>query len=99
MIKNIKIHFKVSENVASGRSDDPPLLPGEKVQGVARDVTYLCPFSGPARGGLSVTNYKLYFKSLERDTQLVIEVPLGVVSILYNVRISRSYKFKKLRNN
>lgn len=75
-------YFQISENVPSGRSDDPPLLPGEKVQGVARDVTYLCPFSGPARGGLSVTNYKLYFKSLERDTQLVIEVPLGVVSIL-----------------
>lgn len=73
--------LKMPENVASGRSDDPPLLPGEKVQGVARDVTYLCPFSGPARGVLSVTNYKLYFKSLERDTQLVIEVPLGVVSI------------------
>jgi len=75
--------FKLSENVASGRSDDPPLLPGEKVQGVARDVTYLCPFSGPARGWLSVTNYKLYFKSLERDTQLVIEVPLGVVSFYF----------------
>lgn len=80
---NFILLFKLSENVASGRSDDPPLLPGEKVQGVARDVTYLCPFSGPARGWLSVTNYKLYFKSLERDTQLVIEVPLGVVRIYF----------------
>lgn len=79
---NFHLIFKPSENNAvSGRSDDPPLLTGEKVQGVARDVTYLCPFSGPARGCLSVTNYKLFFKSLERDTQLVIEVPLGVVSI------------------
>ncbi|XP_025205248.1 myotubularin-related protein 2 [Melanaphis sacchari] len=79
-VGDIKLRNKLSENIASGRSDDPPLLPGEKVQGVAREVTYLCPFSGPARGWLSVTNYKLYFKSLERDTQLVIEVPLGVVS-------------------
>lgn len=67
---------------ASGpiRPDDPPLLPGEKVTGQARDVTYLCPYHGPARGILTVTNYKLYFKSAEKDTSNVIEVPLGVVS-------------------
>jgi len=47
--------------------------------GVAREVTYLCPYSGPARGVLSVTNYKLHFKSVERDSPF-IQVPLGVVS-------------------
>ena len=32
----------------------------------AKDVTYLCPYSGPTRGSLTVTNYKLYFKSSDR---------------------------------
>lgn len=65
------------------RPDDPPLLAGEKVTGQARDVTYLCPYHGPARGILTVTNYKLYFKSAEKDTPNVIEVPLGVVRKLF----------------
>lgn len=68
------------ESNGTSRPDDPPLLPGEKVQGVAREVTYLCPYSGPTRGVLSVTNYKLHFRSMDRDTPYVIEVPLGVVS-------------------
>lgn len=43
-------------------------------------MTYLCPYHGPARGVLTVTNYKLYFKAGDKDTPLVVEVPLGVVS-------------------
>lgn len=69
-------------NGTSNRPDDPPLLPGEKVQGVAREVTYLCPYSGPTRGVLSVTNFKIHFRSMDRDTLYVIEVPLGVVSFI-----------------
>ncbi|KAG8237853.1 hypothetical protein J437_LFUL002462 [Ladona fulva] len=67
------------------RPDDPPLLPGEMVQGVARDVTYLCPYSGPARGVLSVTTYKLHFRSMDRDTPYVVDVPLGVISRIEKV--------------
>ncbi|XP_034233859.1 myotubularin-related protein 2 isoform X1 [Thrips palmi] len=70
----------VEPGQSTSRPDDPPLLPGEKVMGVAREVTYLCPYSGPARGVLSVTNYKLHFRSMDRDTPYVVEVPLGVVS-------------------
>ncbi|XP_014292466.1 myotubularin-related protein 2 isoform X2 [Halyomorpha halys] len=62
------------------RPEDPPLLPGEHLQGGARDVTYLCPYSGPTRGFLSVTNYKLHFRSVDRDPPYVLEVPLGVIS-------------------
>lgn len=29
----------------------------------AKEVTYLCPFSGAVRGSLFVTNYKLFFKA------------------------------------
>lgn len=68
------------------RPDDPPLLPGERVTGQARDVTYLCPYYGPARGVLTVTNYKLYFRSVDKEAPLnVIDVPLGVVSRIEKV--------------
>ena len=44
---------------------DPPLLPGERIVKSlkGREVTLIDPFVGPIRGYLSVTNYKLYFKS------------------------------------
>jgi myotubularin-related protein 1/2 len=79
----ISIIYKATsfENNVPNRPDDPPLLPGEKVTGQARDVTYLCPYYGPARGVLTVTNYKLYFRSADKDTPNIIDVPLGVVSI------------------
>ncbi|XP_075228079.1 phosphatidylinositol-3-phosphate phosphatase isoform X2 [Lycorma delicatula] len=75
-----KVKSSVGETSTPSRLDDPPLLPGEKVQGVAREVTYLCPYSGPSRGVLSVTNYKLHFRSMDKETPYIIEVPLGVVS-------------------
>lgn len=69
----------------SGGDTGPPLLNGERVQGIAHEVTYLCPYSGPARGILSVTNYKLHFGSIDRETPYVVEVPLGVVSRIEKV--------------
>lgn len=77
------------ESGPPSRPDDPPLLPGEKVQGVAREVTYLCPYSGPARGVLSVTNYRLHFRSMDRDTPYVVDVPLGVVSNIFCGKFSK----------
>ncbi|XP_042895008.1 phosphatidylinositol-3,5-bisphosphate 3-phosphatase MTMR2 [Parasteatoda tepidariorum] len=76
------------ESCVPYRSDEPPLLPGEKIPGNsrARDVTYLCPFTGPVRGTLFVTNYKLYFKSLDRgDPSFVLDIPLGVLSRIEKV--------------
>ncbi|XP_066269847.1 myotubularin-related protein 2-like isoform X3 [Branchiostoma lanceolatum] len=67
-------------NSKLAQPDDPPLMPGEKLQAIAKDVTYLCPFMGPVRGVLSVTNYKLYFKGNNRDPPFIVDVPLGVVS-------------------
>ncbi|XP_039287776.1 myotubularin-related protein 2 [Nilaparvata lugens] len=80
METKLRIRSSVGEMSTPSRPDDPPLLPGEKVQGVARDVTYLCPYSGPSRGVISVTNYKLHFRSMDKETPYVIEVPLGVLS-------------------
>lgn len=51
--------------------------------GVARDVTYLCPYSGPSHGVLKVTNYQLHFRPTDAATQHnTLSVPLGVVSLL-----------------
>lgn len=49
------------------------------------DVTYICPYSGPSRGILTITNYRLHFRSQpasekQKDPVIVVDVPLGVVS-------------------
>lgn len=63
---------------------DIHLLDGEKVMSVAKDVTYLCPYNGPSRGVLKVTNYQLHFRPTDSSTlQGTLSVPLGVVSLLY----------------
>lgn len=60
---------------------DIQLLEGEKVMSLARDVTYLCPYSGPSRGVLKVTNYQLHFRPTDTAAlQSTLSVPLGVVS-------------------
>lgn len=65
---------------------DIHLLDGEKVMSVARDVTYLCPYSGPSRGVLKVTNYQLHFRPNEAASlQSTLSVPLGVVSRIEKV--------------
>ncbi|CAG0900287.1 unnamed protein product [Darwinula stevensoni] len=76
-----QIPKKAQADPSTLRPEYPPLLGGEAVQCTpARDVTYLCPYIGPVRGALTVTNYKLYFRSTDRDPAFVLEVPLGVVS-------------------
>ena len=46
--------------------DEVPLLLGEKIEAVYQDIAFLCPFSntgtGPIRGTLTITNYRLYFR-------------------------------------
>jgi len=67
------------------QSDEPPLLSGEKIYGQDKDVTYLCPYTAPTKGILIVTNYKLFFKSVDRDPPLFLDVPLGVISRMEKV--------------
>lgn len=78
----------IVESGSGGRSDEPPLLPGETIVGNlrAREVTYLCPYSGPLRGTLYVTNYKLYFKShSDTEGEFSLSVPLCVISRIEKV--------------
>ncbi|CAG2194033.1 MTMR1_2 [Mytilus edulis] len=75
------IEMKILRDSAKvSQSDEPPLLGGELIQGIGRDVTYLCPYNGPIKGALTVTNYKLYFKSSERESLFILDVPLGLIS-------------------
>ena len=61
-------------------TEEPALLPGENIKDMAKDVTYICPFTGAVRGTLTVTNYRLCFKSMEQDTPFVLDASLGVIS-------------------
>nr|XP_057942279.1 myotubularin-related protein 2 [Doryrhamphus excisus] len=72
-----KIHTKV---LRDSDKEEPLLLPNETVQDMAQDVTYFCPFTGALRGTITVTNYRLFFKCMDRDPSFVLDLPLGVVS-------------------
>lgn len=59
-------------------------MPGESPKCMSEGVTYLCPFSGPLKGNLYLTNYKLFFRAKDKSTASVtsFEVPLGLVNPL-----------------
>ncbi|XP_023648320.2 phosphatidylinositol-3,5-bisphosphate 3-phosphatase MTMR2 isoform X1 [Paramormyrops kingsleyae] len=69
--------LKESSRIAEGELQ---LLPRESVQDTASDVTYICPFLGAIRGSLTVTNYRLFFKCLDKDPAFVLDLPVGVIS-------------------
>uniref|UniRef100_A0A8C2BPZ8 Myotubularin related protein 1b n=1 Tax=Cyprinus carpio TaxID=7962 RepID=A0A8C2BPZ8_CYPCA len=53
-----------------------------------KDVMYICPFSGVARGTLTITDYKLFFKSLLRSFSTLHWLPglfLFLSSLLFNL--------------
>nr|XP_058907082.1 myotubularin-related protein 1 isoform X5 [Kogia breviceps] len=60
--------------------EEAPLFPGESIKAIVKDVMYICPFVGAVSGTLTVTDFKMYFKSVERDPHFVLDVPLGVIS-------------------
>ena len=49
------------------------------------DVSYICPYNGPQRGTLYITNYRLFFKPLGSEKEQCLDVPLGVVSRIEKV--------------
>ncbi|PNI23524.1 MTMR1 isoform 13, partial [Pan troglodytes] len=60
--------------------EEAPLFPGESIKAIVKDVMYICPFMGAVSGTLTVTDFKLYFKNVERDPHFILDVPLGVIS-------------------
>ncbi|XP_069580778.1 myotubularin-related protein 1a isoform X7 [Brachyistius frenatus] len=65
-----------------------PLLPGETIQTTVKDVMYICPFSGLVNGTLTVTDYKLYFSSVDKESPFILDVNLGVISRLETISVS-----------
>ncbi|CAK9252182.1 unnamed protein product, partial [Sphagnum jensenii] len=67
-----------NEEMNAMNASEVPLFPGERIVGNlrARDVTYLCPYLGPIRGSLYVTNYRLYFKSNDFEPPFILDVAL-----------------------
>lgn len=55
-----------SKHGQNGVLRDTPFsyLDGEEDQDQKNDVTYVCPYRGPVFGALTITNYRLYFRSL-----------------------------------
>uniref|UniRef100_A0A673ATP5 phosphatidylinositol-3,5-bisphosphate 3-phosphatase n=1 Tax=Sphaeramia orbicularis TaxID=375764 RepID=A0A673ATP5_9TELE len=51
-----------------------------------KDVMYICPFSGLVTGTLTITDYKLYFTSVERSP-FILDVNLGVISRLETISV------------
>ncbi|XP_055464728.1 myotubularin-related protein 1 isoform X3 [Psammomys obesus] len=47
--------------------EEAPLFPGESIKAIVKDVMYICPFMGAVSGTLTVTDFKMYFKNVERD--------------------------------
>lgn len=86
-LHEIKLH---PHDVRKTKHTDVPLLPGETIQETARDVAYICPHIGPVRGTLTVTNYKLYLRSIDQNPPVILDVPLGVISRIEKVGGFRS---------
>ncbi|XP_062440586.1 myotubularin isoform X3 [Rhea pennata] len=61
------------------QNEEIPRLPGE-TRVTDKDVIYICPFNGPVKGRVYITNYRLYLRSVETDPTVVLNVPLGVIS-------------------
>ncbi|XP_053271941.1 myotubularin-related protein 1a isoform X1 [Pleuronectes platessa] len=64
-----------------------PLLPGETIRTTVKDVMYICPFSGLVSGTLTITDYKFYFISVERDSPFILDVNLGAISRLETISV------------
>lgn len=58
---------------------------------VGKDVTYLCPFSGPARGVSYVTNYKLVFKADEVRSYDYLLFLVYIFQILTFIELTNLY--------
>nr|XP_023697469.1 myotubularin-like [Paramormyrops kingsleyae] len=58
---------------------DAPLLPGEE-RVIDKDIIYICPFSGAIKGRVLISNYRLFFRNVDADPAVTLEVPLGAIS-------------------
>ncbi|KAG5844083.1 myotubularin-like [Anguilla anguilla] len=67
------------ENLNMDSLSDVPLLPGEE-RVTDKDLMYICPFNGAVKGKVIITNYRLYFRSVDVEPVVMVDVPLGTIS-------------------
>uniref|UniRef100_A0A8C2HFY4 phosphatidylinositol-3,5-bisphosphate 3-phosphatase n=1 Tax=Cyprinus carpio TaxID=7962 RepID=A0A8C2HFY4_CYPCA len=75
------------EGNKQAQMEEAQRVPGETIKAIVKDVMYICPFSGVVRGTLTITDYKLFFKSLTRDPPFVLDVNLGAISRLESIAV------------
>ncbi|KAM5290730.1 myotubularin isoform 6-T8 [Glossophaga mutica] len=78
-LENESIKRASRDGVNRDLSEAVPRLPGE-THITDKEVIYICPFNGPIKGRVYITNYRLYLRSLEMDSAPILDVPLGVIS-------------------
>uniref|UniRef100_A0ABI7VR96 phosphatidylinositol-3,5-bisphosphate 3-phosphatase n=1 Tax=Felis catus TaxID=9685 RepID=A0ABI7VR96_FELCA len=78
-LENESVKRTSRDGVNRDLSETVPRLPGE-TRITDKEVIYICPFNGPIKGRVYITNYRLYLRSLETDSALILDVPLGVIS-------------------
>ncbi|KAM5221320.1 myotubularin isoform 2-T2 [Ctenodactylus gundi] len=78
-LENESIKRSSRDGINLDLSETVPRLPGETLI-TDKEVIYICPFNGPIKGRVYITNYRLYLRSLEMDSALILDVPLGVIS-------------------
>ncbi|XP_016392567.1 myotubularin-related protein 1-like isoform X5 [Sinocyclocheilus rhinocerous] len=79
--------YALREGNKQAQMEEAPRVPGETIKAIVKDVMYICPFSGVVRGTLTITDYKLFFKSLVRDPPFVLDVNLGAISRLESIAV------------
>ncbi|XP_026090095.1 myotubularin-related protein 1b isoform X3 [Carassius auratus] len=84
---NSREYKALREGNKQAQMEEAPRVPGETIKAIVKDVMYICPFSGVVRGTLTITDYKLFFKSLVRDPPFVLDVNLGAISRLESVAV------------
>ncbi|XP_007664017.3 myotubularin isoform X2 [Ornithorhynchus anatinus] len=78
-LENDSIKRTSRDGINRELSEEIPRLPGE-TRITDKEVIYMCPFNGPIKGKLYITNYRLYLRSLEMDPPVILDVPLGVIA-------------------
>ncbi|KAJ8276162.1 hypothetical protein COCON_G00079140 [Conger conger] len=67
------------ENLKMDSLSDVSLLPGEE-RVIDKEIMYICPFNAAVKGKVFITNYRLYFRSVDVEPVVMLDVPLGTIS-------------------
>uniref|UniRef100_A0A5F8G5N5 Myotubularin n=1 Tax=Monodelphis domestica TaxID=13616 RepID=A0A5F8G5N5_MONDO len=78
-LENDSIRRSSRDGFTRDLCEEIPRLPGE-TRITDKEVIYICPFNGPIKGRVYITNYRLYLRSFETDSGALLDIPLGVIA-------------------